>query len=149
MITVVRTGSWLRQWLWLAVVVLTSVLTCGSVSAGEFGGVGLQVVPVATGELVVLKVLAGSPAGEAALKAGDFIVEVDGTALAGSSFNAMVTQVLWGQPGSKVTLKFLRPGEPGTRTLTLTRVPISLSQEAPPQVKMLVPAAGAMGEKKP
>lgn len=121
-----------------------------TVAAGEFGGIGLQVVPVATGELTVLKVLPGSPAGEAALKAGDFIVEVDGTALAGSNFNDMVPKVLWGEPGSKVTLKVLRPGELGARTLTLTRVPLNLPQSAgPPQVKMLMPGAESPGEKKP
>lgn len=124
-------------------------LSFGTASAGEFGGIGLQVVPVATGELVVLKVLSGSPAGEAALKAGDFIVEIDGAVLAGSTFNDMVPKVLWGQPGSKVTLKLLRPGELGARTLTLTRVPMKLPQEAPPQVKMLVPPEGTTGEKKP
>lgn len=142
-------GAWLRQILFYVVILSSSVLACAPVSAGEFGGIGLQVVPVTTGELVVLKVLPGSPAGAAAFKAGDFIVEVDGTALAGSSFNDMVPKVLWGQPGSKVTLKFLRPGELGARTLTLTRVPINLPQEAPPQVKMLVPAENLKGEKKP
>jgi len=142
-------GALLRKFLFLAMILSSSFLACATVSAGEFGGIGLQVVPVATGELVVLKVLSGSPAGEAAFKSGDFIVEVDGTALAGSSFNDMVPKVLWGQPGSRVTLKFLRPGELGTRTLTLTRVPMNLPQEAPPQVKMLVPTESTKGEKKP
>jgi len=133
-------------------VLLLATLTLFPVAllAGEFGGIGLQVVPVATGELVVLKVLSGTPAGEAALKAGDFIVEVDGTALAGSNFNDMVPKVLWGQPGSKVTLKLLRPGELGARTLTLTRIPLSLpQQEGAPQVKLLIPEGGPTTEKKP
>lgn len=141
--------NWLRQILLHAMILSSAVLACTSAVAGEFGGIGLQVVPVATGELVVLKVLSGSPAGDAAIRAGDFIVEVDGTALVGSNFNDMVPKVLWGQPGSRVTLKFLRPGELGARTLTLTRVPMSVPQAAPPQVKMLVPPESSTGEKKP
>ncbi|HAD03272.1 MAG: hypothetical protein A2091_04375 [Desulfuromonadales bacterium GWD2_61_12] len=134
----------------LVLVLAHFILSPLTISAGEFGGIGLQVVPVASGELTVLKVLPGSPAGDAALKAGDFIIEVDGTALAGSSFNDMVPKVLWGQPGSKVTLKLLRPGELGARTLTLIRVPLNLPQPAgPPQVKMLLPETEPRGEKKP
>jgi len=120
-----------------------------SVASGEFGGIGLQVVPVASGELVVLKVLPESPAGVAALKAGDFIVEVDGSVLAGSNFNNTVTEVLWGKPGTSVTLKYLRPGELGARILTLTRVPLNLTQETPPKVRMLVPEDSSAVEKKP
>ena len=43
----------------------------------KFGGVGLQVVPTITGDLVVLNVLEAAPAAEKGLLPGDLIFQVD------------------------------------------------------------------------
>jgi carboxyl-terminal processing protease len=111
----------------------------GRAASKSFGSIGLQVVPVATGELVVLKAVDGSPALSAAIKPGDLIVEVDGFALAGSTFSEVVPRYLWGEPGSSVTLKYLRPGVAGIQSVTLQRSKTTQPQQQTPGVKLLTP----------
>ncbi len=97
------------------VAALLIVLFCASVSfAGQqrFGGVGLQVVPIATGDLVILNVIKDSPAGKGDLKPGDLIVQVDDFSLRGSDFKQVVSRHLWGKAGTTVTLRYFGPGRP-------------------------------------
>jgi C-terminal processing protease CtpA/Prc len=115
--------------------------SAGFADEKPFGSIGLQVVPVATGELVVLRAVDGSPALTAAIRPGDLIVEVDGVSLVGSIFSEVVTRYLWGEPGSSVTLKYLRPGVVGVNSVTLKRVPSARPQQATPGVKLLTPDA--------
>lgn len=103
------------------------------------GSVGLQVVPTAKGELVVLNVVAGAPAQAAGMQPGDLIVQVDDLALAGSDFADVASRYLWGPVGSSVTIIYLRPGEPGRHSLTLRRAAIRQDVTPPPGVKMLTP----------
>jgi carboxyl-terminal processing protease len=105
------------------------------------GGVGLQVVPIASGEIVVIAVLANSPADKAQLRPGDLIIAVDGVALRGSKFVDVTRNRLWGKAGSKVKITWQRPGVAGKKSAELVRAAL---QEEPAQdleVKMLVPAA--------
>jgi carboxyl-terminal processing protease len=102
------------------------------------GSVGLQVVPTAKGDLVVLNVVPGAPAQAAGLQPGDLIVQVDDFVLAGSDFAEVVPRYLWGPVGSSVTIIYLRPGEPGRHTLTLQRASLK-PVAAPPGVNMLTP----------
>lgn len=104
-----------------------------------FGGVGLQVVPVESGEIVVLKVVPGSSAAEAEIKPGDLIVAVDGFALKGSDFSEVVTKRLWGEVGSSVQLRYLRPGVAGERTSTCRRLPLRGDLSPTEGVKFLTP----------
>jgi carboxyl-terminal processing protease len=104
-----------------------------------FGGVGLQVVPTVKGELVVLKVVSGAPAATGGLLPGDLIVEVDDFPLEGSDFSDVVSRYLWGEAGTPVTLKYLRPGQTGLHAVTLRRVPLSPEASRTPGVKMLTP----------
>jgi C-terminal processing protease CtpA/Prc len=90
-------------------------------SGGKLGSVGLQVVPTATGELVVLQIPAGTPAAASGMRPGDLIVQIDDFALAGSDFAEVVAHHLWGMEGSQVTLHYLRPGEKGRKVATLRR----------------------------
>ena len=106
---------------------------------GEFGGIGVQVVPVATGELVVLRVLENSPAADKGVRPGDLIVRIDDTALRGSAFTEIVPNHLWGSPGTIVTLRYLRPGERGIRTATMRRVPMTPEMEEAPGIRAIVP----------
>lgn len=105
---------------------LLLILTAGTLSAAEkgdsrLGSVGLQVVPTATGELVVLQVPPGTPAAASGIKPGDLIVKIGELPLAGSDFADVVAKHLWGPEGSRVTLQFFRPGEVGRHSVSLQR----------------------------
>ena len=90
-------------------------------NVSRLGSVGLQVVPVVTGELVVLQLADGSPAFRAGLKPGDLLVKVDNFSLRGSEFAEVVSKHLWGPEGSEVVLRYLRPGKTGLNTVILRR----------------------------
>jgi len=106
---------------------------------GEQGSIGLQVVPIATGELVVLSVIPGSPADQERLLPGDLIVQVDGTPLLGSDFQQVVRTKLWGEVGTRVEIEFMRPGKVGLHRKILTRAALLQSGAKLPQVQMLLP----------
>lgn len=90
-------------------------------NTGKLGSVGLQVVPTATGELVVLQVPAGTPAASSGMRPGDLIVQIGDFPLKGSEFAEVIAHHLWGAEGSQVTLHYLRPGEKGRKSATLRR----------------------------
>lgn len=94
-----------------------------SVSAEEqrFGGVGLQVVPTITGELVVLNVLEKTPASEKGVLPGDLIFQVDDFPLQGSDFGVVVSEHLWGPVDSQVEIFYRRPGIAGVSRVVLKR----------------------------
>lgn len=118
-------------------------LLLASGSFGQnFAGIGAAVVPVATGELVVVKVVEGSPAAAGGLLPGDLIVQVDGHALKGTEFSAIVSKFLWGPPGTAVTLVYRRPGRSGEHKVALQRVAMDPDAGQTPGVKLLVPEAG-------
>jgi carboxyl-terminal processing protease len=130
--------SWCAR---LCSLVLMLGLLASSAHAQEkvFGGVGLQVVPLVTGELVVLGVVTGSPAAAGGVLPGDLIIRIDDFPMRGSDFAEVVPRRLWGEVGSSVTLEYLRPGEAGRRSVTLRRVPLKPDAPSPPGVRMLAP----------
>ena len=135
---------WFRRFHGFAAVVLIVCMLAGIAVAAEdnprYGGVGLQVVPTSRGDLVVLGVVAGSPALAAGLRPGDLIVRVDDFPLVGSDFNEVASKYLWGRVGTKVILHYLRPGVAGARTVTLRRAVLKRQHPAaPPGVRMLTP----------
>jgi C-terminal processing protease CtpA/Prc len=87
----------------------------------KFGGVGLQVVPTITGELVVLNVLENTPASERGVLPGDLIFQVDDFPLQGSEFGVVVSEYLWGPVDSNVELFYRRPGVAGVSRVVLKR----------------------------
>lgn len=103
------------------------------------GGVGLQVVPVASGEIVVIAVLPKSPAAQAKLLPGDLIIAVDGDSLRGSNFADVTKSRLWGKAGSKVKITWLRPGVAGKKSAQLVRTALKNDPAQDLEVKMLVP----------
>ena len=105
----------------LACVLLPAGVASSAENTNRLGSVGLQVVPVFTGELVVLQLAAGAPAARAGLKPGDLLVQIDDFPLAGSDFAEVVSKRLWGEEGSAVVIHYLRPGEAGRKAVTLRR----------------------------
>ncbi len=67
---------------------------------------------------VIGSVQTGSPAEQAGLKAGDLITKIDGKPVAGA--DTVVGAVRGYQPGTKVTLTYVRNGSTSTVTVTLT-----------------------------
>ncbi|MFG1877814.1 S1C family serine protease [Sphaerisporangium sp. NPDC049003] len=66
---------------------------------------------------VIGSVQSGSPADQAGLKAGDLITKIDGKPVAGA--DTVVGAVRGYQPGTKVTLTYVRDGSTSTATVTL------------------------------
>lgn len=105
----------------------------------EFGSVGAQVVPTATGELVVLQLVKAAPAEKAGLLPGDLIVKIDGKSLKGLDFNTVTREHLWGFVGQPVHFNWLRPGEAEEREADLIRVKVDPASLRHPDVKMVKP----------
>ena len=88
-------------------------------SRGQYGGLGLEVA-MREGQMTVLDVVEHTPAADAGLRPGDRIVGIDGAPTQGRSLDEVIQQVR-GQPGMELMLTLLREGEPGARTLVVTR----------------------------
>jgi carboxyl-terminal processing protease len=91
--------------------------------SGTFVGIG-AVLDQQDGRLVIVRVLADSPAERAGVQAGDEIVSVDGVEMAGMSVDDAVTRIR-GPEGSEVTL-VLRGRTGAERTMTITRAKLDL-----------------------
>jgi carboxyl-terminal processing protease len=89
--------------------------------AQQFSGIGVDVSTVASG-LRIDAVLRGSPAMRAGLLAGDVIVAVGDTRLAGKS-SATATGLIRGAAGTAVTLRIARSGR--SRTVIVRRAVIA------------------------
>ena len=100
---------------------LLAPVTSASAEEQRFGGVGLQVVPTITGELVVLNVLEETPASEKGVLPGDLIFQVDDFPLQGSDFGVVVSEHLWGPVDSQVEIFYRRPGLAGVSRVVLKR----------------------------
>ncbi|MBN2427033.1 MAG: PDZ domain-containing protein [Deltaproteobacteria bacterium] len=118
-------------------------LFCNSLNAvaseQDSGSIGTSVVPTAVGQLVVLHVIKDSPADIKGLLPGDLIVEVNGVDLRGSEFSRIVKDQLWGEAGTEIDLKYLRPGKEGLTTLRLMRTKLPDKPAKLPGVKMVLP----------
>jgi carboxyl-terminal processing protease len=75
---------------------------------GRYGGIGMQIEPQ-EGSVVVSRVFPNTPAEQAGVREGDRIVQIDTTSTRGWT-TSQVSEVLTGTPGTKVTVKFQRPG---------------------------------------
>ncbi len=96
--------------------------------AESSGSVGIQVVPIQSGELVVIAIVPGSSAEAVGVKPGDMLVQIDDMPLRGSNFKQVAQDVLPGPAGTSVLLTWMRPGQPGTRSARLKRLPIEASK---------------------
>ena len=87
--------------------------------SGEFEGVGMNVEEDRRG-LKVLRVFEGSPAEEAGIKRGDFILSVNGRSIAGVNSD-VATGRIKGEAGTTVELSVVTPGDDGPRELKVER----------------------------
>lgn len=77
---------------------------------GRYKGIGVTVSASKEGMIKVIQVFEDSPAKEAGMKAGDYIIEVEGEEYSASELEEAVA-VMRGDPGSKVRIKILRLSE--------------------------------------
>lgn len=108
----------------LSVLLFCLLVLAAPLSAGQgpaFGGVGIDGVPRADGTIVVRQLVAGGPAHLAGIKAGDLIIQVDGTPTRGSDFKFIVERRLRGRAGTPVLIVVRRPGDPRTLSFNLIR----------------------------
>lgn len=110
-----------KIWLFLHVLALLLVTSFAVQAAASFGGVGIDGVPQASGEILVRQLVAGGPAQLAGVKVGDVITQIDGTPTKGSNFTTIVNQRLRGKVGSRVVLTVKRPDSEKPLRFTLTR----------------------------
>jgi len=94
----------------LAFLVLGGTAHAGN-SARNFGGVGIDGVPLADGRIVVRQLVTGGPAHLAGIRLGDIITSIDSKQTRGSDFKDIVDHRLRGQAGTKVLIVIQRPGQ--------------------------------------
>ncbi|HZS60818.1 MAG TPA: S41 family peptidase [Gemmatimonadaceae bacterium] len=78
-------------------------------TGGRYGGVGMEIGETPQGQIVVQRVFPHTPADEAGVLEGDHIIAVDTASTVGWKIN-QVSDYLVGTPGTKVAVKFSRPG---------------------------------------
>ncbi|PLX96924.1 MAG: hypothetical protein C0621_01095 [Desulfuromonas sp.] len=123
---------------WVLFTLLFIIVSTGTFAASR-QGIGLQVVPIATGELAVLQVLADSPAQMGGVLPGDLIVAVNGAELSGKVFQEVAKKLLWDASTSKVLLRIRRPGQAGEFELPLQRKMLEMNAPISDGVELLQP----------
>jgi len=88
-------------------------------TSGRYAGVGAQ-IDIRDGWITIVAPIPGGPALDAGIRAGDRIVEVNGTELRGVTVEA-AQKALRGAPGSVVRLTIERPGVTTPLKFALTR----------------------------
>ena len=103
-------------------------------TGGFYGGIGM-LIEDHEGRIMISKVYPNTPAEEAGIREGDFIVGVDTASTRGWKIEQVSTG-LKGQPGTKVKARFQRPGvtapfevEFTRRTIRIPAIPFALMLE--------------------
>jgi carboxyl-terminal processing protease len=104
---------------------------------GEFGGLGLE-VGMEDGVVKVISPVEDTPAYQAGIKPGDFIIKIDDTLIKGMALNDAVKRMR-GKPGSKIVLTIIRKNEPKPFEITLIRAVIKVQSV---KFKLLEPGYG-------
>lgn len=92
---------------------------------GEFGGLGI-VVGIEKGMIKVISPIDNTPADRAGIKAGDYIVRIDGTPLQGVTLDDAIDHMR-GKIGTDIDLTLMREGEDKPINITLTREAIKVA----------------------
>ena len=77
-------------------------------TTGEFGGIGIEVVPE-NGFMKVISPMDDTPASKAGIKAGDMVTGLNGKSVQGLSLENMIDPMR-GPPNTKITLTIKREG---------------------------------------
>jgi len=93
-------------------------------SRGQYGGIGVE-VQIRDNHIIVIAAMDDSPAHEAGIRSGDWIVSIDGKAVGGRTAQRSV-RTLRGEPDSVVKLEIRRAGEPELLTFDVTRQYVQL-----------------------
>jgi carboxyl-terminal processing protease len=93
-------------------------------TSGEFGGLGIEIT-TRDERLTVITPIDGTPASKAGVKAGDFILKINGEKTDGMNINDAVKR-LRGKVGTDVTVTIFREGAAQPFDLTLTRAVIKI-----------------------
>lgn len=88
-------------------------------TAGEFGGIGIQVSANQNGLIEVIAPMKGTPGEKAGLKPGDFITHINGEQFSADELDNAV-KVMRGNPGEEVTISVLRQNESEQEVFDLT-----------------------------
>lgn len=104
---------------------------------GTFGGIGVEITKD-EGEVLILRVMAGTPAAEVGLLQGDCIVLVDNAAVENLTLDE-VARLLRGSQGTEVNLAIRRLGERELLQVALTRANIEVETVF---TKLLTPEIG-------
>ncbi|HEV3245508.1 MAG TPA: S41 family peptidase [Candidatus Paceibacterota bacterium] len=94
--------------------------------SGTFDGVGME-IDQKNGQIVVLSPLIGTPASKAGIKAGDQILNIDGTSTAQMDVTTAVEDIR-GPAGTNVTLTILRSGWSAPKQFVITRASINVPE---------------------
>lgn len=95
-------------------------------ATGKYAGIGSIIRYHKKHDRVVIdEPYANTPSQDAGLRAGDIILTVDGKDIKGM-MPTRVTEMLRGEAGTTLELRFLRPGEKNPRTVHITRRTIQL-----------------------
>ncbi len=104
---------------------------------GNFVGLGIE-LKMEDGRLLIVRVITGSPAQEAGIRAGDYITTVDGQPIEGLNTD-QAANLLLGEEGSLVVVSVVTPGHPA-RELRIRRRRVDVASID--EVEMLDPAQG-------
>lgn len=91
---------------------------------GQYGGIGTLVNTI-NGKITITEPYQNYPAAKSGLLAGDVVIKVDGVNVEGKNHEE-ISDMLTGQPGSKVAITVMRPGETSPRLIQLTREEIKI-----------------------
>jgi carboxyl-terminal processing protease len=94
-------------------------------TSGEFGGLGVEVVPD-QGVIKIVAPIDDTPGAKAGLKSGDYIVGLDGSPVGNMTLQDAVDKMR-GPPGTQIRLTIRREGEALPFDLTLTRAIIHVT----------------------
>lgn len=95
----------------------------------EFGGIGVYVVQMKSGELVIYSPIEGTPAQEAGLEHGDIIIRLNGESTINMSQDDAVNQMR-GEPGTQLEIGVLRKSDGKEHNFTIIREIINVPSVA-------------------
>ena len=94
-------------------------------TSGEFGGLGIE-VSMEAGVVKVISPIDDSPASKVGVKAGDYIVKINGTQVQGKSLNEAV-ELMRGPVGTEIEITIRRRGVKKALTFVIVREIIKIS----------------------